>query len=124
MNLPDPEAKPCTGPGIAMTRHVRYQAKYELFSMLARLWVLPSAGSLVVIFLAGTPGKRGASWLDRLAWVGFEQWVGFGILTAHFLFMYLAFRYRRSESLREQTIDLSEPDPHPRGPGSESIVDQ
>ncbi|MBC8003221.1 MAG: hypothetical protein H7X97_11610 [Opitutaceae bacterium] len=120
----DPKAESSTGLNGAMTRQVRYQPKYGLFSMLVRLWILPSIGSMLVIILGGTTWAGSGSWHERLARVSFEQWIGLGILTAHFLFGYLALRYRRIESFREETVDLSDPNapPHPADPGHESNV--
>lgn len=122
MTSSDPQPQSSAGDGMTATRQVRYQPKFALFSMLARLWVLPSLGSILVIVLGGKAWAGGGSWQDRLAKVGFEQWIGLGILTAHFLFVFLALRYRRIEPFREETIDLSDSETHPAGPGSESSV--
>ena len=122
MRSPDSEAKSSTGPAAATTRHVRYQPKYALFSMLARLWILPSMGSILVILYAGNTWMGAGSWSDRLARVSFEQWIGLGILTAHFFFVCLALRYRRTESFLEQTVDLTDPDTNHIEPGSGSGV--
>lgn len=112
MILQDPEAGP-SGPENGLTRRVRYQPKCALFTTLVRLWILPSLGAIVVIVSAGNPWPAAGSWLDRFAQVRFEQWIGLGILAAHFLFGCLAIRYRRVESFHEEVIDLSESNQSP-----------
>lgn len=92
-----------------MIRRVRSEPRRVLFSMLARLWILPSLGSTWVILLAGNTWADPGPWMERLARVRFEQWIGLGILTAHVLFVYLAFRYRRVEPFREEMVDPSRP---------------
>lgn len=122
MRSPDPEAKSSTRRTESTTRHVRYQPKHALFSMLARLWILPSMGSILVILYAGNAWIGAGSWRDRLARVSFEQWIGLGILMAHFLFVFLALRYRRTESFLDEMVDLTDPDINHADPGAGSGV--
>ena len=118
MSLPGSKDDLSPAKNVAIIRRVRYQPRHVLFSTLSRLWVIPSAGSILVFLSAGNTWSDPGSWEERLARVRFEQWVALGILTAQFVFVYLALHYRRVESFREEVIDPSKPDDEPPNPSA------
>ena len=79
--------------------------KATLFFMLTVLWVFPSLGAAWMI---GSDARR---WFDASGFIAaietirLEQWIGMAILTAHGVFGWLTWHYRRNEPLQEIVTD-------------------
>jgi hypothetical protein len=107
MTRPDP----ASAPGPAQTTNVperTYRPKALLCSVLAVLWIFPSLGGLV-IFLPALRGWREAdSVAGALEGTRVEQWLALLLLLLHPVFIWLAWRFRRTEIPQPVPTD---PDP-------------
>jgi hypothetical protein len=88
----------------------RYRPKTNLFSMLAVLWCFPTAGALVIVVLNGPRWMEAGSLLKGLHAIGFEQWIAIGLIAAHAVFGWLAWKFHRDEPIRERVVRVPNPD--------------
>jgi hypothetical protein len=75
--------------------------KLRFCALASVLWVFPSAGALFIVVPAAPRWFQSAGVLQGLRAVMFEQWIALVIVFAHLVFIWLAWHYRRTESLRE-----------------------
>jgi len=81
--------------------------------MLAFLWIFPSLGAAFILGASDANWLRADGTLDRLRAITFEQWIAVIILMAHPVFVWLAWRFRRTEPWKEIK---PEPDPDLQDP--------
>lgn len=88
--------------------------KATLFLMLTVLWIFPSLGA---VWMVGSDARRwfdAAGFIAALEMIRLEQWIGVAILTAHVVFGWLTWHYRRNEPLQEIVMgDEPNPDDEP-----------
>jgi hypothetical protein len=90
------------------------QPKAPLFRILTILWIFPSAGAVVVLSMGWRRWFDADGILEGLRNVPFEHWIAFGLLLAHPIFAGLAWRSRRTDSLKERTVLVPNPAHDPR----------
>jgi hypothetical protein len=99
----DAAAKNIHGAGLVEGERRLGRPKARFCALVSLLWVFPSAGALFIL----APGFRNWSQAHSLAQglrgVAFEQWIALLILLAHLVFAGLAWHYRRTEPLREES---------------------
>lgn len=109
---PDSADRQAGGPGPTSEPKLRHQPKAALCRMLSILWLFPSMGAVLILVMTEARWWVAGSFFARLSAVTFEQWIAVVILTAHPAFMWLAWRFRRTEPWKE-----IEPEPDPDADG-------
>ena len=79
----------------------RPKARY--CALVSLLWIFPSAGASFILASGFRNWSQVESLGERLRAVAFEQWIALLILLAHLVFVGLAWYFRRTEPLREET---------------------
>ena len=88
----------------------RYQPRARLFTMLAVLWVFPSAGAGVIIGGDFIRWFQSPTVLAGVQAVAFEQWIALGLLMLHVLFVALAIWFHRREPIKEVIVRVQNPE--------------
>jgi hypothetical protein len=76
--------------------------KARFCALASLLWIFPSTGALFILVPGFRNWFQAGSLLEGLRAVAFEQWIALIVLLAHLVFVGLAWRYRRTEPLREE----------------------
>jgi len=88
----------------------RYRPKTNLFTVLTVLWLFPTTGAVVIVALNAPRWFGSESLAEAFRAIGFEQWIALGLIAAHPVFAWLAWRYRRIEPFREQVVSMPNPE--------------
>ena len=91
------------GGGLVEIERRQGRPRARLCAIVSILWVFPSFGASFIL----APGFRNwfqaDSFVEGLRTVAFDQWIALIILLAHLVFVGLAWYFRRTEPLREET---------------------
>lgn len=88
----------------------RYRPKANFFSVLTTLWLFPTTGAAVIVALHAPRWFESESLAGAFRAIGFDQWIALGLIAAHPVFAWLAWRYRRIEPFREEVIRVPNPE--------------
>jgi len=66
-----------------------------LFRILTLLWAFPSFGAAWILCRGGGDWMHGKAVAEILGLIQFEQWIAFGVLGVHLLFLILAIQYSK-----------------------------
>ena len=94
----------------------RYRPKAQFFGMLSLLWILPSVGAVVILSLGPRAWIQAGTLIEGLRGVRIEEWIAVALLVIHPAFVWLAWRYRRTEPFKEIVLRKPEAGQHAREP--------
>ena len=78
-----------------------HQPKAALCRMLSMLWFFPSAGAALILAVTEARWLHAGGWIEGIKVVRLEQWIALVVLMAHPAFVWLAWRFRRTEPWKE-----------------------